>query len=170
MRIGARLARAADGAARAIAMGEEAAAHYGYRYSVWLCWVNGCRGWVSGWLGDWRNMPLGERLMEGLKMRKRKARPGLALVVGIVSGLLGIGVAIAVMVTHTWQAWPIAVTAVLLSALGVPANWRAWRAARAKPAAAGWSAYLEDGEATHVMLNANTKVFKEGPSGWESMK
>ncbi|WP_455233420.1 hypothetical protein [Geopseudomonas aromaticivorans] len=65
------LAEAFDRAARDRFEAPQAAAAYGEpEPTVWESWVFWCRGFAAGLVGDWRSLPLGERLRAWALRRK----------------------------------------------------------------------------------------------------
>lgn len=47
-----KLMKATEAACQSVCMGEEAADHYGYSYSLYGRWVDWWRGFVAGWVND----------------------------------------------------------------------------------------------------------------------
>lgn len=58
-----KLMEATEAACQSVCMGEEAAEHYVYSYTLLDRWIDWCRGFVAGWLKDnYLNLPLTQRL------------------------------------------------------------------------------------------------------------
>lgn len=59
-------------ACQSVCMGEEAAEHYEYSYTMFDRWVDWWRGFVAGWLNDSNVIPLSWRLLRLIRLGKQR--------------------------------------------------------------------------------------------------